>query len=83
VAHLLDTAARCIVAGRVDPGPTPGIIVSDLTIHYLNPGRDGPILASATIIGRHGDDILVRVTARDAGAEDRLMNVAVMTVRVL
>jgi acyl-coenzyme A thioesterase PaaI-like protein len=83
VAHLLDTAARCIVAGRVDPGPTPGIIVSDLTIHYLNPGRDGPILASATVIVRRAEDILVRVTARDAGADDRLMNVAVMTVRTL
>lgn len=83
VAHLLDTAARCAVAGRVDPGPTPGIIVSDLTIHYMNPGRDGPIVADATIIGRRHDDILVRVTARDAGADDRLMNVAVMTVSVL
>jgi len=83
VAHLLDSAARCVVAGRVDPGPTPGIIVSDLTIHYLNPGRDGPILASATVIGRRGDDVLVRVTARDRGADDRLMNVAIMTVRVL
>lgn len=83
VAHLLDTAARCAVAGRVEPGPTPGIIVSDLTIHYTNPGRDGPIVAEATVIGRRGGDILVRVTAHDAGADDRLMNVAVMTVRLL
>ena len=66
VAHLLDSAARCVVTGRVDPGPTPGYIVSE-----------------AAIIGHHGDDVLVRVTARDRGADDRLMNVAVMTVRVL
>ena len=83
VAHLLDTAARSVVAGRREPGPTPGIIVSDLVIHYMNPGRDGPILARASIVGRAGDDVMVRVTAHDRGADDRLMNVAVMTVRVL
>jgi acyl-coenzyme A thioesterase PaaI-like protein len=83
VAHLLDNAARCAVAGTRDPGPTPGIIVSDLTIHYMNPGRDGPIVAAATVIGGTDEDILVRVTAHDAGAENRLMNAAVMTVRVL
>lgn len=83
VAHLLDSAARCVVAGRVDPGPTPGIIVTDLTIHYMNPGRDGPIVAAATIIGARGTDVLVRVTTHDQGADDRLMNAAVMTVRVL
>ncbi len=83
VAHLLDSAARALVAGRRDPGPTPGIIVSDLTIHYMNPGRDGPIVAQATAIGTRGRDVLVRVTAHDRGADDRLMNAAVMTVRVL
>ncbi len=83
VAHLLDNAARCAVAGTRDPGPTPGIIVSDLTIHYMNPGRDGPIVAAATVIGGTDEDILVRVTAHDSGAENRLMNAAVMTVRVL
>lgn len=83
VAHLLDSAARCAVTGRREPGPTPGIIVSDLVIHYMNPGRDGPIDARAAIIGTDGDDVLVRVTATDRGSDGRLMNVAVMTVRVL
>ncbi len=82
VAHLLDTAARCVVADRTEPGPTPGIIVSDLVIHYMNPGREGPVVASASILGQRGHDILVRVTAHDRGADDRLMNVAAMTVRV-
>jgi acyl-coenzyme A thioesterase PaaI-like protein len=83
VAHLLDSAARAVVAGRPEPGPTPGIIVSDLVIHYMNPGRDGPIIAEAAIIGSHDGDVMVRVTAHDSGADNRLMNVAVMTVRVL
>jgi len=83
VAHLLDTAARCVVADRIEPGPTPGIIVSDLVIHFMNPGREGPILAEASVVGRKGRDVLVRVTARDQGAEGRLMNAAAMTVRVL
>jgi acyl-coenzyme A thioesterase PaaI-like protein len=83
VAHLLDSAARCAVADRREPGPTPGIIVSDLVIHYMNPGRNGPIAAHASIVGADGADLLVRVTARDHGAEGRLMNVAVMTVRLL
>jgi acyl-coenzyme A thioesterase PaaI-like protein len=83
VSYLLDTAARCAAADRVEPGPTPGIIVSDLVIHFMNPGREGPILAEATIVGERGHDLLVRVTARDRGADNRLMNTAVMTVRVI
>lgn len=83
VAHLLDSAARAVVVGERVPGPTPGAIVSDLTIHYLNPGREGPIVAEAEIIGIRGADVMVRATALDTGADDRLMNVAVMTVRVL
>ena len=83
VAFMIDVAARSVVAGATTIGPTPGLIVSDLVIHYMSPGRAGPIAATAVVIGRRGRDVLVRIDARDRGAEDRLMTLAVATVHAL
>lgn len=83
VAFMIDTAARGVVVGSPEPEPTPGAIVTDLVIHYMSPGRVGPVSATAEIIGMRGRDALVRVEARDRGADDRLMTLAVATVRLL
>jgi hypothetical protein len=40
-------------------------------------------VATATSVGRRGPDHLVRVEVRDQGAEDRLMALAMTTVRQL
>ena len=82
-AVVLDAAARSLVLGRPLVGNTPDAIVTDLAVHYLSPGRVGPIVATASSAGRRGPDHLVRVEVRDQGADDRLMALAMTTVRAL
>ncbi|MEI7622327.1 MAG: hypothetical protein WCJ88_02110 [Actinomycetes bacterium] len=82
-AVVLDAAARSLVLGRPLIGATPEAIVTDLAVHYLSPGRVGPIVATASSVGRRGPDHLVRVEVRDQGADDRLMALAMTTVRSL
>jgi uncharacterized protein (TIGR00369 family) len=78
---LADTAARSAVAGTPALEPTPGLVTSDLITHYLSPGRVGPVVASAEVLGRRGREHLVRVIVRDHGADDRLLVESVLTVR--
>jgi len=82
-AVVLDAAARSLVVGQPIVGATPEVIVTDLAVHYLSPGRVGPIVATATSVGHRGPDHLVRVEVRDHGADDRLMALAMTTVRRL
>ena len=81
VAVVLDAAARSLVASVPAPVPTPGVIVTDLVIHYLSPGRVGPVHAVAEAIGTRGAEVTVRISVRDHGADDRLMALAIATVR--
>lgn len=60
---------------------TGGAATTDCVLHFLRPGRIGPVTASATRLGRRPDGDLVRVEVRDQGAENRLMAVAITTVR--
>lgn len=78
---LADVAAASAVAGTPALEPTPGLVTSDLIAHYLSPGRVGPVVATATVLGPRGREQLVRVTIRDHGADDRLLVEAVVTVR--
>lgn len=82
-AVALDTAARSLVVGRCTVDPTPDAVVSDLVVHYLSPGRVGPVVATAVPAGRSGDEHLVRIEVRDHGADDRLMALSTATVRRL
>jgi uncharacterized protein (TIGR00369 family) len=78
---LADTAARSAVAGTPALTPTPGLAVADLNVHYLSPGRVGPVRATARVIGAKGLEHLVRVSVVDHGAGDRPLVVALATVR--
>jgi uncharacterized protein (TIGR00369 family) len=78
---LADVAARSAVAGTAALEPTPGLVTSDLITHYLSPGRVGPVVASAEVLGRRDREHLVRVIVRDHGADDRLLVESVVTVR--
>ena len=78
---LADTAARSAVAGTPALTPTPGMAVADLNVHYLSPGRVGPVRATARVIGTKGLEHLVRVSVVDHGAGDRPLVVALATVR--
>jgi uncharacterized protein (TIGR00369 family) len=83
VAVVLDAAARSLVTGASTIGDTPGVILTDLAIHYLSPGRVGPVVATATSAGHRGAEHLVRIEVRDRGADDRLMALAMATVRAI
>lgn len=52
----------------------------DLAVHFLALGRSGPMRTHATRLRRAGEDVLLRIESRDAGAEDRLCTVATATV---
>jgi acyl-coenzyme A thioesterase PaaI-like protein len=52
----------------------------DLAVHFLALGRSGPMRTRATRLRRMGEDVLLRIESRDAGAEDRLCTVATATV---
>ena len=69
------------LAGTAALDPTPDLAVSDLFVHYLSPGRVGPVVASARVVGTKGREHLVRVAVHDHGAGDRPLVVAMATVR--
>jgi uncharacterized protein (TIGR00369 family) len=73
IAMLVDVAASRVVA--------PDAVVVDVVLHFLRPGRVGPAVARATVLGTRPDGVLVRVEVVDAGADDRVMSIAVCTVR--
>ena len=60
---------------------TGGAATTDCVAHFLRPGRNGPVTASATRLGHRPDGDLVRVEVRDQGNDNRLMTGAITTVR--
>jgi uncharacterized protein (TIGR00369 family) len=72
-AVLVDLAARHATGG---PATT------DAVVHFLAPGRVGPVTAHVRPVGVRPDGALVRVEVRDQGAGDRVMAIAVTTVAV-
>jgi acyl-coenzyme A thioesterase PaaI-like protein len=77
VASLVDIAAeRAIGAGAGEP-----VAAADIVLHFLAPGRVGPIVAVASVLGERADGHVVRVEVRDRGADERVMSVAIVTVR--
>ncbi len=72
-AVLVDAAAAHAVGGDA--------VTADVVLHFLRPGRVGPAIARASLLGVRRDGHLVRVEVVDAGAGDRVMAVAVATVR--
>lgn len=78
ILHGGVTAALVDLAGRHQVG---GIATTDVVLHFLRPGRVGPAVATVDPIGLRPDGALLRVEVRDQGADDRVMAVAVTTVR--
>jgi acyl-coenzyme A thioesterase PaaI-like protein len=76
VVALADASAE--QAGRALLGRE--VASSDLAVHYLALGREGPIRTCATLLRRDSDSALFSIEQRDAGQEERVS--AVATVRV-
>jgi len=78
ILHGGVTAALVDLAGCHATGAA---ATTDAVLHYLSPGRVGPVTATATSHGERTDGTIVRVEIRDQGAHDRLMAVAITTVQ--
>jgi uncharacterized protein (TIGR00369 family) len=76
---LVDEAA---VRAVTDVTGRPAVATS-MSLGFLAPGRTGPITAVGRLAGplAEGGEGVVRVEVRDAGASDRLLSVALVTVR--
>ena len=80
VSTLADVAGASAAARAVG---TPLVATEHISISLLAPGREGPIRATGVPlrVGRH--DAVSEVRIVDRGNDNRLMAVALVTVRVL
>ena len=88
VATLADVAAcRAVAADRADAvddhgrseGGVARLAAADTVLHYLRPGRTGPVEARCKVLGGHSRTV-VRVAMHDVGAGDRLVAMATVAV---
>lgn len=56
-----------------------GADLTSVVLHFLRPGRVGPVRTVAAWVGSRPDGELLRVEVRDLGAEGRTMAVAIVT----
>lgn len=79
---VLHGGATCLLAEAAAEnaaGTGPGSI-RDLSVRFLAPARVGPVVAGAEVVGRRRGDAVVQVEVRDAGAGDRLVGLATVSV---
>jgi uncharacterized protein (TIGR00369 family) len=57
----------------------PGGALTDAVVHFLRPGRVGPVEARAVVLGERPDGTVLEIEIHDLGA-DRVMSVATATV---
>jgi uncharacterized protein (TIGR00369 family) len=79
VSTLVDVAgasAAAVAVGRL-------VATEHISVSFLAPGREGPVRATGTPlrVGRH--DAVAEVRVVDTGRDNRLMAIALVTVRVL
>src|SRR3954469_2751155 len=79
VSTLADVAGASTCAMAV------GALVATehISISFIAPGREGPIRATGVLLRSGRNDAVAEVRIEDAGRDDRLMAVALVTVRVL
>lgn len=59
------------------------VATADMTIHFLAPGRVGPVRATGVPLRIGSDLAVVEVKVIDTGKDDRLMASALLTIRAL
>jgi acyl-coenzyme A thioesterase PaaI-like protein len=59
----------------------PGYAGSDLHIHYLAGARNGPVRTSTIVVRETDDHVVCRVEAIDAGADDKVLALATVTLQ--
>lgn len=76
LADIAGASTAAVAAGKM-------VATEHISISFLAPGREGPVRATGTPlrVGRH--DAVAEVRIVDTGRDDRLMAVALVTVRLL
>ena len=59
----------------------PGLVATDLQLHYLSQVKAGPIRTTGTVRRDAGDHSVVAVEVVDAGNHDRLLTLATVTLQ--
>ena len=79
VSTVADVAGASAAARAVN-----GLVATQhMAISFLSPGRDGPVRATGTPLRVGKADAVVEVRVIDRGRDDRLMAVALVTVKVI
>jgi len=79
VSTIADVAGASAGAMAVN-----GLVATQhMAISFLAPGRDGPVRATATPLRVGKSEVVVEVRVVDRGRDDRLMAVALVTVKVI
>jgi uncharacterized protein (TIGR00369 family) len=79
VSTLIDVAAGSQAAWQMKAL----VATADMTVHFLAPGRVGPVRATGVILRASKGNAVVEVRVRDLGHDDRLMAVALVNMRAL
>ena len=53
--------------------------ISSAVLHFLSPGRVGPVTARVEPLGARPDGCVSRIAVHDEGADGRLLSVAIVT----
>lgn len=64
-----------------ESGATGRFYAQETALRFLRPGRVGPLVGVARLIGERIDGACVEVTIRDSGSQDRIVAMAVVTLR--
>jgi uncharacterized protein (TIGR00369 family) len=79
VSTIVDVAGASAAAQAVG-----GLVATQhISISFLAPGRNGPVRATGTPLRVGKSDAVVEVRVVDLGRDDRLMAVALVTVKVI
>ena len=79
VSTIADVAGASTGAMAVN-----GLVATQhIAISFLAPGRDGPVRATGTPLRVGKSEVVVEVRVVDRGRDDRLMAVALVTVKVI
>jgi uncharacterized protein (TIGR00369 family) len=80
IATLVDVAGGIAASRAVARAP---VVTADMTIHYLAPGRTGPVRAVGEVLRAGRRSVVAQVKVYDTGEDDRLMATGTMTMTVL
>jgi uncharacterized protein (TIGR00369 family) len=85
ILHGAVVAVVADIAGERVVGASTGrrVATTDTVLHFLSPGRVGPVRANVRVLGERADGHVTRVEMHDRGADDRVIAVAITTVRAV